>query len=487
MKTKSRRWQFEEVRQYFADYECELLSKTYDKKKSLLKYRCKCGKINCTSFDGFFNSKYKKCHFCAKAVRPSKVKIGEKYGKLLVIQEAPKNKWGRRTHVCRCDCGTEKIIENMCLIRGDTKTCGKCKKDSLVLIELEGKIFGSLEVIRKTEKTYHGTMIWECVCSCGRKVNMNSIRLRSSEYPNCGYKECPEYSLEKEKLHKKRSNSCQNAQKKLHGYCRKDLIGMRFGKLVVKEITEDIVRGGKHGCVCICDCGCELVIGSNWLRDLNMTDCGCVTGRGYTKFNEIELNLVLGTLLGDGCLRKSKNLASLTINHCTKQEELVDWKYNILKKFVRSKPRECKNPGYNKNSMAKRFRTISTEQLNKIYKILYGSGRKKITKKYLSMITDPIALAVWYMDDGSCGKKNYNCNIHTESFSFEEVQLISKWLKNKWGIDGTKPYVYKKKDKEYVILTFSAKARNQFFDLIKPHIIDCMKYKLQQPSKLISS
>lgn len=488
MKTckKRKKWTIKEVKKYFLDHECELLSTQYISMKGVLEYKCKCGKINRTSFNGFLASKYKKCHLCVRVPRPSKVKIGERYGKLSVIGEGISNKCGQRRHLCRCDCGREKQILDHCLRRGMTKTCGKCKKDSTTLIRLEGKVFGSLKVIRKTEKNHHGEMAWECMCSCGRSVLMASRRLRTADYPSCGDEKCPEHLLEKKRLHDIMSNNGLNWQKKKYGYCRRDLVGMRFGSLVVKEVTDEIIKGDRNGCACICDCGNELLVGSRRLRKMGVSDCGCITAMSNNRFNEIERNLVLGTLLGDGSLRKRKSLLGLSgllVSHSIQQEELVDWKFNILKRFVRKKPKECANPGYKKTSRVKRFRTIHTEEFGEIYRMIYGTGKKKITESYLSTITHPIALAVWYMDDGSCSKKQYSCNISTESFLRDEVQILADWLKAKWGICGAKPYAYKKKDKEYIRLSLNAKARDQFFEIIRPYIIPSMEYKLSQPEK----
>ena len=47
----------------------------------------------------------------------------------------------------------------------------------------------------------------------------------------------------------------------------------------------------------------------------------------------------------------------------------------------------------------------------------------------LYKINSPIALAYWFMDDGT-----YNGCIATDSFSLEEDKLLQKWLFKKWNI-----------------------------------------------------
>lgn len=51
---------------------------------------------------------------------------GNKYGRWNVIGYAGNKKW-----LCKCDCGTEKLVEKTKLIRGESKSCG-CYRQELV-------------------------------------------------------------------------------------------------------------------------------------------------------------------------------------------------------------------------------------------------------------------------------------------------------------------------------------------------------------------
>ena len=50
--------------------------------------------------------------------------VGQKFGRLLVLQFIDKNKWRDSFWLCKCDCGKEKIILGKSLKNGDTKSCG---------------------------------------------------------------------------------------------------------------------------------------------------------------------------------------------------------------------------------------------------------------------------------------------------------------------------------------------------------------------------
>ena len=53
--------------------------------------------------------------------------IGKKYGKLTVLEELGKNKWGKIIYKCRCDCGNTTDVLSNSLRTGHTQSCG-CTK-----------------------------------------------------------------------------------------------------------------------------------------------------------------------------------------------------------------------------------------------------------------------------------------------------------------------------------------------------------------------
>lgn len=55
-------WNFEMVKEYFADNNCRLLSSEYIKAKSKLNYICECGTVACISFDKFKQGQ--RCRSC---------------------------------------------------------------------------------------------------------------------------------------------------------------------------------------------------------------------------------------------------------------------------------------------------------------------------------------------------------------------------------------------------------------------------------------
>lgn len=59
--------------------------------------------------------------------------LGQKFTRLTVISESPiRSKAGNVRWVCRCDCGTETMVETASLRRGTTKSCGCLRKEIFI-------------------------------------------------------------------------------------------------------------------------------------------------------------------------------------------------------------------------------------------------------------------------------------------------------------------------------------------------------------------
>ena len=54
--------------------------------------------------------------------------IGKRYNRLTVLSEAPAKKL-RIMILCRCECGTEKVIEARQVLNGKTKSCSCLQSD----------------------------------------------------------------------------------------------------------------------------------------------------------------------------------------------------------------------------------------------------------------------------------------------------------------------------------------------------------------------
>lgn len=218
----------------------------------------------------------------------------------------------------------------------------------------------------------------------------------------------------------------------------------------------------------------EITIKSYRTRGKN---AGKFTRNDYFSEKDLELSneqeqFILGSLLGDLSIDLTEQMknAKLCLVHSVKQEELFMKKVEILGEFMGNyKLYSQYDNRTDKIYQTWRGNSKAHKLFNEVYNLLYPNKIKTITQEYLDKINHPIALAYWFMDDGSeCGTIATNC------FSLEEVELLINWLKTKWNIISTK-----QKNKENYVLHISQKSRLDFERLIFPYIVPSMYYKLK--------
>lgn len=61
---------------------------------------------------------------------PRKDLVGNRYGRLIVLEFSHKDKWGNLKWNCLCDCGKEKVCDGWKISSGHTSSCGCIAKES---------------------------------------------------------------------------------------------------------------------------------------------------------------------------------------------------------------------------------------------------------------------------------------------------------------------------------------------------------------------
>lgn len=218
---------------------------------------------------------------------------------------------------------------------------------------------------------------------------------------------------------------------------------------------------------------------SFWKKKLN--DDVLNIAESFSKKNveltDLQLQMILGSLLGDmsiGKIRQNCSTCRLYLVHSSKQKDLFMKKVEILEEWMGAY-KEYNTFDSRTQKIYSTFRgsTKAHPVFNKIRNLLYPNGIKTVTKEYLNLINHPIALAYWFMDDGTNrGVLSTNC------FTYEEVQLLSNWLTNKWNINNT-IQTHLNKNKEYYTIYITMYSRKSFEQLIIPYVIPSMYYKLK--------
>lgn len=185
--------------------------------------------------------------------------------------------------------------------------------------------------------------------------------------------------------------------------------------------------------------------------------------------------IIIGTLLGDGCLEQNGIHARLRLEHGISQKSYLLWKYEELKDIITGSVMALH--AYHKKN--KRFYdsfrayTASDSVFDSYRSIFYPERKKIIPLNIQSILCDPLSLAVWFMDDGY---KRNDCNalrLGTDSFTKDEQYLLQSVLKNNFGLDST---VHKKG--KYWNIYIPERESKKFIGLVGPYIIPQFSYKI---------
>ncbi len=162
-----------------------------------------------------------------------------------------------------------------------------------------------------------------------------------------------------------------------------------------------------------------------------------------------------------------KTHAYLKIGHSINQQKYVDWKYVFLSPYCIQKPSVYLG---NEQRVGYRFWTRSLPVFTDYYRQYYDpiSRRKHISR--LLRLT-PLALAIWFMDDGAQNRRSLYLN--TQQFSIEDQTFLLYCLKRQFGILGSL-----NKDKSYWRIRLFQPSAQYMKRLIEPLMPSCMKYKL---------
>lgn len=110
---------------------------------------------------------------------------GKTFGRLTVIKRAPDLRKGIPRWECQCSCGNITFTSSADLKRGSSKSCGCLHKETYT-IDLVGRTFGRLTVVKRSGTDRYGKAQWECQCACGNIKTVNGNNLRSGGTTSCG-------------------------------------------------------------------------------------------------------------------------------------------------------------------------------------------------------------------------------------------------------------------------------------------------------------
>lgn len=188
-----------------------------------------------------------------------------------------------------------------------------------------------------------------------------------------------------------------------------------------------------------------------------------------------QKDVLIGTLLGDGCLELNGTKVRLRIDHSDKQREYVEWKHKIFANIAANKPRAVNVLDRRTKKIYNHccFDTLSKTLFAEYRQLFYKSGDKIVPPNIEKFLKNRLSLAVWFMDDGYKRRDCRGLHVNTQSYCLEEQRILQNCLKKNFKID-TSIHRQSGKYKLYV----PAKGSKRFCNLIAQHIVPSMRYKL---------
>jgi len=195
-----------------------------------------------------------------------------------------------------------------------------------------------------------------------------------------------------------------------------------------------------------------------------------------------QWQVVLGGLMGGGDLSPSRIAGSLgtrfRMGNGARQEDYTDWKASLLG-----------NVGQSRSTNAKGAVVVELTPLPELAPIreavYWGDGRKHLSYDYLKALT-PLALAVWYMDDGSFQNRaeglqertadGSGCSeICVQSMSPGSQQRLVEHLAGAFDLH---PTLSTRGARKQAVLTFAKDETVKLHALVAPYVHPSMQDKL---------
>jgi hypothetical protein len=188
--------------------------------------------------------------------------------------------------------------------------------------------------------------------------------------------------------------------------------------------------------------------------------------------------ILAGSILGDAFLQKTgARNARLRFEHGAKQKEYLLWKAKAFPRLFQGRPTHLSrvHPKTKVTYEYWRAQSNAMPELGKWQSIFYPKGKKQIPATLAEFFTEPLALAVWYMDDGYYNPKDKNSFLYLGRVSREEAMYAREALVQNFGLA---PRVYDKKQKGFA-LYFGVAETKKLHDVVRRHmLLPLFAYKL---------
>ncbi len=199
------------------------------------------------------------------------------------------------------------------------------------------------------------------------------------------------------------------------------------------------------------------------------------------RLSDQQWQVVLGGLMGDGHLApnpRGRHGVRFRMGHGAKQVDYLDWKASLLGNIPQTRTTNPKGASF--------VDLTPLPELGELRQVMYwGDGKKHLTEDVVKALT-PMALAIWYMDDGSFALRSKGLQQRTtggsgrievcvEAMSEGSRARLVSYLRDTHGVDS---HVTLRGARQKAVLQMTTAGTARFQEIVAPYIHPSMDYKL---------
>ena len=208
-------------------------------------------------------------------------------------------------------------------------------------------------------------------------------------------------------------------------------------------------------------------------------------------FTSPQLDIIIGSLLGDGSLRKEYANASFSKSQAKKRLEYLEWMQEILvpysnridKKYSKEKLIGGKGGVIIERRKVKKHLAgyaLRTHQHPEFTKLWHQWYKDKIKIVPTDLELNPLRIATWFWDDGSNNYDQRMAIFCTQSFTIEEAEFLANKLH---GFDirpKVRTVLSQYTGRKMPILKIYSRSYDNLIQLIKPYMLwPCFEHKIR--------
>jgi recombination protein RecA len=199
------------------------------------------------------------------------------------------------------------------------------------------------------------------------------------------------------------------------------------------------------------------------------------------RLSDQQWQVVLGGLMGDGHLApntRDRHGVRFRMGHGAEQVAYLDWKASLLGNIPQTRTTNGKGAGF--------VDLTPLPELGELRQVVYwGDGKKHLTDEVLKALT-PLALAIWYMDDGSFTVRSKGLQDRTkggsgrieicvEAMSEASRERLVSYLRDVHGVECR---VSLRGAVRKAVLQMTTAGTARFQEIVAPFVHPSMEYKL---------